>query len=36
MGKLFTKIINKRLYEWADNNNVFIETQAGFRKGMIM
>lgn len=34
IGKLFTKIINNRLYEWADNYNVFIEAQAGFRKGM--
>ena len=34
IGKLVTKIINNRLYEWADNYNVFIEAQAGFSKGM--
>ena len=34
MGKLFTKTINNRLYEWAENYNVFIEAQAGYRKGM--
>lgn len=34
IGKLFTRIINNRLYNWAENYNVFIEAQAGFRKGM--
>ena len=34
IGKLFTRIINNRLYDWAKNYYVFIEAQAGFRKGM--
>ena len=34
IGKLFSRIINNRLYDWAENYYVFIETQAGFRKGM--
>ena len=33
LGKLFTKIINKRLNSWADSNNKIFENQAGFRKG---
>ena len=33
-GKLFTRIINNRLYDWAKNYHVFIEAQAGFRKCM--
>ena len=34
IGKLFTCIINNRLNDWAENYYVFIEAQAGFRKGM--
>ena len=34
VGKLFTSILNNRLNDWAENYNVYIETQAGFRKGM--
>ncbi|MCG7875034.1 MAG: reverse transcriptase domain-containing protein [Candidatus Thiodiazotropha endolucinida] len=34
VGKLFTRILNNRLYEWGENYNVFIEAQAGFRKEM--
>ena len=34
MGKLFTCILNNRFYKWGENYNVFIEAQAGFRKGM--
>ena len=34
IGKLFTRIINNRLYDWAENYHVFIEAQAGFRKCM--
>ena len=33
-GKLFTKVINNRLTNWAENYNVYIEVQAGFRKKM--
>ncbi len=34
LGKLFTRILNDRLNEWAENYFVYIEAQAGFRKGM--
>lgn len=31
--KLFTSILQRRLYSWAESSNVLPETQAGFRKG---
>ena len=31
-GKLFTSILNNRLNEWAEGNDVFCEVQFGFRK----
>ena len=34
IGKLFTNILNTRLNDWAENYRVYVETQAGFRKGM--
>ena len=34
LGKLFTRILNNRLSEWAENYHVLIEAQAGFRPGM--
>lgn len=34
VDKLLTRILNNRLYVWGEAYNVFIETQAGFRKGM--
>ncbi|MCG8044774.1 MAG: reverse transcriptase domain-containing protein, partial [Candidatus Thiodiazotropha endolucinida] len=34
IGKLFTNILNSRLNEWAENYHVYVEAQAGFRKGM--
>ena len=34
VGKLFTSFLNNRLNDWAENYNVYIEAQAGFRKGM--
>ena len=34
LGKLFTRILNNRLNKWAENYNVYIEAQAGFRKHM--
>ena len=34
LGKLFTRVLNNRLSEWAENYYVFIEAQAGFRPGM--
>ena len=33
LGKCYTTILNKRLYEWLEDNNKIAETQAGFRKG---
>ena len=32
LGKCYTTILNKRLYEWSEDNKI-VETQAGFRKG---
>ena len=34
LGKLFTIILNNRLNKWAEDYNVYIEAQAGFRKHM--
>ena len=34
LGKLFTRILNTRLTEWAETYYVCIEAQAGFRTGM--
>ena len=34
MGKLFTRILNNRLSDWAESYNVYIETQVGFRAKM--
>ena len=31
LGKLFTRVINNRLNEWAENYSLLIEAQAGFR-----
>ena len=31
LGKLFTRVINNRLNEWAENYSVLIESHAGFR-----
>ena len=31
LGKLFTRVINNRLNEWAENYSFLIEAQAGFR-----
>ena len=33
LGKLFTRIMNNRLDQWAEMYNVYIEAQYGFRKG---
>ena len=33
LGKVFTKVINKRLVNWAESANLQKEEQAGFRKG---
>ena len=32
MGKLFTSILNNRLNEWAEQNDIFNDCQFGFRK----
>ena len=34
VGKLFTRVLNNRLGEWAEMYGVLIEAQAGFRAGM--
>ena len=34
VGKLFTSILNTRLNEWAEQYQVYVEAQSGFRKGM--
>ena len=34
IGKLFTNILNTRLNDWAETYHVYVEAQAGFRKGM--
>ena len=34
LGKLFTKILNSRLTDWAENYGVYVEAQAGFRSKM--
>jgi hypothetical protein len=33
-SKLFTRVLNNRLSKWAENYNVYIEAQAGYRKKM--
>lgn len=33
-GKLFTRILNNRLNKWAEEYNIYVEAQAGFRKSM--
>ena len=33
MGKLFTAVLNRRLSQYLENNNLLNENQAGFRKG---
>ena len=34
LGELFTRTLNNRLSEWAENYHVLIEAQVGFRQGM--
>ena len=34
LGKLFTCILNNRLNKWAEEYNVYVKAQAGFRKNM--
>ena len=34
VGKLFTRILNNRLQNWAEKYNVYVEAQAGFRANM--
>ena len=36
ISKIFTKILNKRLNEWADDLNIRQEEQAGFRKATLL
>ena len=33
LGKTYTSILNERLSNWVEQNNVLVEEQAGFRKG---
>ena len=35
LGKIFTRILNNRLTEWAEEYYVYIEAQAGFRECMV-
>jgi len=34
LGKHFTRMLNKKLVDWAENYHVYIEAQAGFRSNM--
>ena len=34
LGKLFTRLLNNKLADWAETYSVFIEVQAGFRENM--
>ena len=34
IGKFFTRILNNRLTQWAEDYYIYIEAQAGFRSGM--
>ena len=34
VGKLFTIILNNRLNSWAEDYDIYVEAQAGFRRGM--
>lgn len=34
LGKLFTRILNNRLNNWAEKYRIYIDAQAGFRKNM--
>ena len=34
LGKLFSRILNNRLTEWAEEYHIYVEAQAGFRKNM--
>lgn len=33
-GKLFTRILNNRLTQWAENYSIYVEAQGGFREAM--
>ena len=34
LGKLFSRILNNKLTEWAEEYHIYMEAQAGFRKNM--
>ena len=34
LDKLFTRVLNNRLTEWAEEYHVYVEAQAGFRRNM--
>ena len=34
LGKLFTRVLNKRLTTWAEEYNIYIEAHAGFRANL--
>ena len=34
ISKLFTRILNNRLNSWAEEYNIYVEAQVGFRKWM--
>ena len=33
VGKCYTSVLNRRLYDWVEQNEIIDESQAGFRKG---
>src|SRR6185437_2581209 len=33
VGKIYTTILNKRVVQWCEENNVLVDEQAGFRAG---
>ena len=34
LGKLFSRILNNRLTEWAEEYHIYVEAQTGFRKNI--
>ena len=32
LGKLFTRVINQRLDDWAENYSIYVEAQYGYRR----
>ena len=34
LGKLFSRVLNNRLTDWAEEYHIYVEAQSGFRKHM--